>query len=81
MKILLLVALGSQEDAFIAPPSLTLETDPPIAFKSQKLWGADALPWQVEAFISSSYLIGGAFPLIPSFFAPAQDHTFISKPS
>lgn len=32
MKILLLVALGSQEDVFIAPSSLTLETDPPMAF-------------------------------------------------
>lgn len=28
MKILLIVALGSQEDPFIAPPSLALETDP-----------------------------------------------------
>lgn len=35
MKILLFVALGFQEDAFIAPPSLTLETDPPMAFKPQ----------------------------------------------
>lgn len=58
MKILLLVALGSQEDAFVTPPSLetfiTLETDPLMAFKPQKLWGADDLPWQVEAFISPS---------------------------
>lgn len=81
MKILLLVALGSQEDASIAPPFLTLETDPPMAFKPQKLWDADALPWHVEVFISPSYLIGAAFPLIPSFLAPVQDHTLTSKPS
>lgn len=78
MKILLLVVLGSQEDAFIAPPSLTLETDPPMNFKSQKLWGVDALPWQVEAFISPNYLIGAVFP---SFLASPQHHTFTSKPS
>lgn len=78
MKILLLVALDSQEDASIAPPFLTLETDPPMAFKPQKLWDADALPWHVEAFISPSYLIGA---LIPSFLAPVQDHTLTSKPS
>lgn len=79
MKILLLVALSSQEDVFIAPSSLTLTT--PMAFKPPKLWGADDLLWKIEAFNSPSYLIRAAFPLIPCFVAPAQDHTFTSKRS